>query len=210
MQETRWHILEILKARGQATVDDIVGDLQNRRVVITPVTVRHHLKTLLNESLITTLEIRHRTTPGRPQHVYALTERAAELFPNNYQTLASKLLHQMRVQLPPEGVNVILEGVAMEMAREAGIPDLPLRQKLDLAIQYLNEHGYNARYEPADDGFILHTTNCPYHQVARETTLLCEMDMRLVASLLGIVPRLLSRASNGDPSCAYHIPCAEN
>lgn len=206
MQETRWHILEILKARGQATVDDLVVELQNRRGSITPVTVRHHLKTLLREQLIATVDLRHRTTPGRPQHVYTLTETAKSLFPSNYHHLVDALLNQLRQQLPPDGVNVIMEGVARDMARQVHMPDLPLMQRVDIAVEYLNRHGYDAHYEITDAGYILHTTNCPYHHVARNNTLLCDMDMRLVAELLGVVPRLLHRISDGSDSCAYLIP----
>jgi predicted ArsR family transcriptional regulator len=206
MQETRQHILEILKENGHATVDDIVSELRKRRGNITAVTVRHHLAVLQQDNLITTPELRHRSTPGRPQHVYALTEKAREHFPNNYQHLAANLLKQIATHVSPEGVNVILEGVAENMATEAKVGALPLRERLVMAVDYLNDHGYNASWEEVDEGFILHTYNCPYHHVAHSTDALCSMDMRLIASLLGTVPRLVSRVSSGDESCTYMIP----
>lgn len=207
MQETRQHILDILKERGEATVDDIVDALQKRRGTITAVTVRHHLARLQEDDLITTPQLRHRNAPGRPQHVYTLTEAAKAFFPNNYQPLATHLVEQITTQLPSQQVNVIFEGVADRMAAEAGIPDVPLPQRLELVVEYLNRHGYNARWEKHPDGYLLRTTNCPYHHVAQEGTVLCDMDMRLVASLLGIVPRLQSRMSQGDLACSYVIPC---
>ena len=92
MQQTRRHILDILKAQGEATVDEIVEALQTRRgKQITAVTVRHHLTRLQEENLITAPQMRHRSTPGRPQHVYSLTQKAVAQFPNNYQQLASGL-----------------------------------------------------------------------------------------------------------------------
>ena len=81
MQETRQHILEILREIGQATVDDVVRALCERRGEITAVTVRHHLTRLQEDGLITAPELRHRNTPGRPQHVYKLTEKAQQHFP---------------------------------------------------------------------------------------------------------------------------------
>lgn len=207
MQETRQHILEILRLTGQATVDDLVEELRKRRGDdITPVTVRHHLNLLQQENFITTPQLRHRSTPGRPQHIYALTDKAHEHFPNNYQHLAAGLLDQIRRQLPPEGVNVILEGVAENMAAEANIGDVPLITRLDLAVRYLNEHGYIASWEESDDGFTLNTLNCPYHHMANTTDALCEMDMRLVSALIGIVPRMVSRVADGDSMCTYLIP----
>ena len=206
MQETRQYILNILKERGEATVDDIVADLRKRRGAITAVTVRHHLARLQEEDLITTPQLRHRNAPGRPQHVYTLTDAAKEYFPNNYRPLAAHLVEQLVTHLPPRQINVILEGVAERMAADADVGDLPLPERLDLVVDYLNQHGYTARWEHHPEGYLLQTTNCPYHHIANNNPALCEMDMRLVASLLGVVPRLQSRMSRGDSACAYVIP----
>jgi len=206
MQDTRRHILDILKERGEATVDDIVSELQKRRGNITAVTVRHHLTRLQDEHLITTPQLRHRSAPGRPQHIYMLTEEAKDFFPNNYQPLTTRLIQQLHEQLLPKQVNVILEGVADQMASEAQIPDTSLPERLDQVVLYLNEHGYNAQWEKHAEGYLLRTSNCPYHHISQTTQSLCEMDMRLIASLLGVVPRLMERISLGDSSCAYMIP----
>jgi predicted ArsR family transcriptional regulator len=207
MQETRRHILDILRARGHATVDDIVAELQQRRGAITAVTVRHHLTRLQEDDLITSPELRRRATPGRPQHMYALTEKAKQQFPNNYQRLAECLLDQIQRQLPPEGVNVILEGVATNMASEAAIADVPLSERMDLVVDYLNDHGYEANWEARPDGFLLHTTNCPYHHMNETVNSpLCDMDMRLISALLGVVPRRVARLAEGDSACSYMVP----
>ncbi len=206
MQETRRYILDILRRRGQATVDDIVDELQKRRGSITAVTVRHHLMRLQEADLITSPELRRRTSPGRPQYVYALTDKAREYFPNNYQRLAEGLLTVLREQLPVDGVNVILEGVADRMASEAFIPDAPLPDRLDVVVDFLNDNGYEASWERADEGYILHTANCPYHQLAGESDrVLCRMDMRLVAALIGTVPRKLQSVAEGANRCSYLI-----
>jgi predicted ArsR family transcriptional regulator len=211
MQDTRRHILDILKERGEATVDDIVAELQKRRGNITAVTVRHHLMRLQDEQLITTPQLRHRSAPGRPQHIYMLTDQAHNHFPNNYQPLATKLLERLCEDLPPKQVNVILEGVADQMAKEASIPQTTLSERLDCVVTYLNTHGYNAQWETRADGYVLRTNNCPYHHVAETTQTLCEMDMRLIASLLGgVVPRLMERMSVGGASCAYLIPLSSD
>jgi predicted ArsR family transcriptional regulator len=100
MQPTRQHILEILKESGEATVDEIVTALSERIGDITAVTVRHHLEILRGDGLVSAPAVRRRTTPGRPQHVYSLTDKALELFPNNYRNLAEELLFQLKSHLP--------------------------------------------------------------------------------------------------------------
>lgn len=210
MQETRRLILDILRERGQATVDDIVHELRKRRGNITAVTVRHHLTRLQEADLITAPEMRRRNTPGRPQHMYALTDKAQEHFPNNYQVLATALLDELQRHLPPDGVNVIMEGVACTMAADAHVPHAPMDERLDYVVDYLTEHGYSASWEGCSDGYILHTVNCPYRHITNEHGVsLCDMDMRLIAELLGVVPRRISHMSSGDTMCSYMIPTAK-
>ncbi|MCB9454849.1 MAG: DeoR family transcriptional regulator [Anaerolineaceae bacterium] len=206
MQETRQHILEILKEHGQATVDDIVAELQQRRGAITAVTVRHHLNRLHEDGLITAPELRRRSTPGRPQHIYMLTEKAKDFFPDNYQPVTTALLKELSNHLPTSTINVILEATASRMAQDACIGADSLPQRLDQVVEYLNQHGYDASWQPHAEGYALETANCPYHEVSEPNHVLCSMDMHFVASLLGVVPRLLSRASEGAEKCAYLIP----
>jgi len=211
MQETRRIILDILRIQQQSTVEDIVAELQRRRGSITSVTVRHHLMRLQRDGFIIAPELRRRTTPGRPQHVYMLTEKAREQFPNKYQWLATSLLEEMRKRLPPDGVNVIIEGVADTLAGDVNIPlDLPFQQRLELVTRLLTEQGYQAYWEVWTDGYILHTTNCPYHQAAAaepaDQRYLCRMDMRLISSLLGMVPRRLGHMLDDGETCSYWVP----
>lgn len=207
MQQTRRYILDILKTHGEATVDEIVEELQKRRgKEITAVTVRHHIMCLQKDDLIALPQLRHRNSPGRPQHVYSLTDKASAQFPNNYQQLAAGLLHEIQQRLPPEGVNVILEGVAQQMANEAHVSGATLEERLDMAVEYLNSRGYEAYWELEDVDYILYTNNCPYHLIAKDTQSLCEMDIRLVASLLGVVPRRMMHMQSGAEACAYRIP----
>ncbi len=207
MQETRRYILEILKDLGQATVDEIVSALESRRgKPITAVTVRHHLTVLQGEGLVTEPTHRHRSAPGRPQHLYSLTDQALGTFPNNYQVLLSSLIDQVSNHLPPISVNVIFEGIAETMAAEAQVPDAPLEVRMDAVVIYLNQRGYEASWQHSDDGILLETSNCPYHNLPQKTDLLCEMDMHLIARLVGAAPRRLTRKSQGDDACTYFIP----
>jgi predicted ArsR family transcriptional regulator len=206
MQQTRRLILEIIKRRGQATVGDIVADLHQQRGAITAVTVRHHLKLLQQDDLITTPELSRRSAPGRPRHIYTLTEKAQTHFPNNYERLAAGLLAGLRHHLPPEGVNVILEGVASHIAADFDGGDGTFEERLDRAVDHLNASGYHARWQQADGGYLLLTENCPYHQLSVSDPGLCYMDMRLISDLLGVVPRRVERIAEGDEHCSYFIP----
>lgn len=215
MQQTRRHILEILRDRGEATVDEMVSELKTRiQHNITAVTVRHHLDILRSDNLVTAPTVRRSGAPGRPQYVYALTDKALDIFPNNYQNLMNALLIQLKSSLSTPQVNVILEGVADRMISDArqlmpAVHQVPVEERLDFAVSYMNGNGYDAWWEANGDGFLLHTRNCPYHKVSHAHHELCSMDMRLIAGLLGATPRPLARIAQDDEHCTYLIPAAQ-
>ena len=207
MQETRRQILEILFNGGKATVDEIASNLRQRRKdSITSVTVRHHLSRLQDEGLVSAPHMRHRSSPGRPRHIYQLTNHGASFFPNNYEQMTIQLVKKINSQLPSSTANVILEGIADDMAIEADIPDGNLEERLEAVVLFLNSKGYDAKWETHTSGFILSTSSCPYHHVAQESESLCQLDMRLISKMLGTVPRLQSRISHGDDICSFFIP----
>ncbi|HLY26418.1 MAG TPA: hypothetical protein VKQ72_08770 [Aggregatilineales bacterium] len=207
MQETRQVILETLHERGEATVDELVNAIGARiDHEITAVTVRHHLDILRGEELVTAPEIRHRGAPGRPLHVYALTEKALDYFPNNYQNLASALLKEIKATLLLPQINVIVENVADQMTAAAHMPDLPIEARLDHVVAYLNKHGYIATWGRCAEGFILRTCNCPYRQIVDKHEELCGLDARLITALVGIVPRRMGSIVQNEDSCTFLVP----
>ncbi|PJF42794.1 MAG: hypothetical protein CUN55_09615 [Phototrophicales bacterium] len=209
IQETRQHILEILKTQHEATVDEIVEELHARTDKrVTAATVRHHLDVLRLNGLVEAPAVRRRDTPGRPQYVYRLTEKALDLFPNNYAELAHVLLEQLHSILPSDQVNVIIEGVADQMAADVVIPDVSMPIRLDYVTEFLNMQGYQASWRRAEDqsGWILSTTNCPFEKLSGTHDDLCYLDIRLMTKLLGVIPRRLDRIAEGAQSCDYYIP----
>jgi predicted ArsR family transcriptional regulator len=202
MQATRRRILEILKEQGQATVDEL-----SEKLNLTAVTVRHHLDVLRSEELVDPPVVRHRSTPGRPQYVYALTPRAAEYFPKNFDGLSNRLLDSMRCALDERQINVIFEGVTQRFVAEAppAGPTETLEQSLDRITAFLDRHGYVARWEKVPEGYVLHTSNCPYEGTAADYPELCAMDFSMMAALLGQRPERMGRLVEGCGSCSYLI-----
>ncbi len=209
IQETRQHILEILKANDQSTVDEIVVALHQRtEKQVTAATVRHHLDVLRMNGLVEAPTVRRRDTPGRPQYVYRLTDKALDLFPANYAGLAHVLLDQIKGKLPGREVNVILEGAARQLAANTVIPNVPMAERLNYVVDFLDTQGYTADWEHAngDGGFILRTSNCPYEKLSSVHDEVCVLDMHLLSHLLGVVPRRLGRIAEGAASCEYFVP----
>jgi predicted ArsR family transcriptional regulator len=175
---------------------------------LTSVTVRHHLDILRSDELVNEPAVRHRSSPGRPQYAYTLTGKASEQFPKNYCDLAARVLEEVKASTPPQAVNVFFEGVANRMSALAppAIRGEDLTERFDRAVAFLNSQGYVANWERVEEGYLLHTCNCPYEALAKDNQELCGMDLTLVSNLLGEVPRRVSRVVEGASSCAYLIP----
>lgn len=203
MQKTRQGILDYLKQHGEATIDELSEALGN----LTSVTVRHHLDVMRGEGLIAPPVVQRRNTPGRPKHVYRLTEHALELFPKNYRRLTDYMLSELKASFDQAQVDAILDGVVDRMASgvAASYKDESLERRLSRVANYLTEQGYVAYWETRGEGYVLYVTNCPYHRVAEAHDELCAMDYRLISRLLGIPPQRIATLTGGDENCAYVI-----
>lgn len=202
MQVTRQRILEILKERGTATVEELGKELD-----LTPVTIRHHLDILRSEGLVQAPKVKRRDAPGRPQHVYALTDAADEYFPKNYSGFADLILHEIRDRVEPRELDSILTGVANRMVAQAPSPQPgeTFTQRLERVAKFLNGKGYSAEWEQVENGYLLRMHNCPYHDISRDHIEPCIMDMSMITQLVGQTPQRLDWMAGGNNTCTYLI-----
>ncbi|MCC7355110.1 MAG: ArsR family transcriptional regulator [Anaerolineae bacterium] len=202
MQPIRQHILEILKERGTATVADF-----GRELGMAPVSVRHHLDILQADGLIHSPGVHRKGRVGRPQQVYALTPAAGRHFPNNFRGLTNDLLDELKITLQPTRMVRMLQNIATREASEfsALAPEASLEERLDKIAEFLSERGYLARWEKANDRYLLHALNCPYAGAAESHHELCELDLTLVSQLLGVKARRVSRMAEGDNRCSFVV-----
>lgn len=149
MHAVRKQILEILKEQNSgATVAELAEQL-----AMAPVSVRHHLDILQGDNLICVDRLERKGSVGRPQQIYALTEEAIAYFPNNFATLAGKLVDQLKHLLPPDQIPHAFRAMAREMAAECeGLnATMSMEERLEQITEFLNTHGYLARWEAVDE-----------------------------------------------------------
>jgi predicted ArsR family transcriptional regulator len=116
------------------------------------------------------------------------------------------MLNEIRERVSETELEQIVTGVAHRMAAQAPQPGRNKRpsQILEVAVRYLNEHGYVARWEKTAGGqFVMHTCNCPYERVSHAHSEVCEIDANLIGELVGVEPERLSHMAKGDNSCSY-------
>ncbi|MGQ9467914.1 MAG: helix-turn-helix transcriptional regulator [Anaerolineae bacterium] len=206
MQETRQRILEIIKMRGQATVNELTRELG-----LTAVTIRHHLDVLYRDGLIGPPQVLRKAGPGRPQHIYRLAGEAEELFPKKYDRLTDALLEELEARMSSEELDAIIKGVAERMASQVSAEG-DLGARLGALMEFLNGLGYLATAQEEEGGYRIVVANCPYERVARRHALPCKVDSRLIALVTGVEPERVQQIATGSERCVYRLalPQGEN
>lgn len=161
--------------------------------------------------LVTRQAVRHGV--GRPRHVYDITAAAQDLFPTNYDGLASGLLAAIRAI----GGDELVDGVFEERRRLTGdrhrqrlAERLPVGASLidrarELAV-IQDEQGYLAEAVVGSDGVIrLVERNCAIHRVVGDHAAACQAELELFRDLLGTDVERETHIASGDRCCTYRI-----
>jgi len=201
MQETRRQILNILKEKGQATVDSLAAALG-----LTPITVRHHLSILQSEGYIVARHERRKV--GRPHYVFVLTEKANDFFPQSYHLLADRVLAEVQSLVGREQMATLFRRIAHRLVADVKprLTGETLEQRLDEATRLLADEGFLARWEKTADGYVIYELNCPYRRVVREHEEICIMDHQILSDLLDVPVEKVECIVTGGSRCTYRIP----
>jgi len=193
-QDSRLRIVEVLKRRNHASVTEL-----SQALGLTPVTIRHHLESLLEDDVVSEPVPRRKAGPGRPEMVYGLTARADELTPRNYGELCACLLQVLDDPAAPGTVVQAGTGLGSQAGGGKG------RSGMTAVVRFLEARGYYPSLEEAATGTVVVLANCPYLEVARAMPLFCRFDVALLESALGARVSAETSIANHDPSCRLLI-----
>ncbi len=200
MHSTRQAIIETLNTMGQATVSNLAEN-----VGVKAVTIRHHLNALQAEGLINIEE--KRQSVGRPLYVYSLSEKAQGLFPQKYHVLVSRLLDQIKDQLPTKTVEVLINSLAGELADEVreDFESLPFDERMARLIDVLADEGFLAKWDRTDEGIQLIEYHCPYYHLGQQHPEICQIDKALIQAALDTSVEKEACILSGDHVCSFSI-----
>lgn len=178
--------------------------------------VLQQLHALETAGLVSRQAVRHGV--GRPRHVYDVTDAAQDLFPTNYDGLASGLLAAIRAIGGEELVDGVFDErrritrdrirkrMADRLSPEARLVD---RARELAVIQY--EQGYLAEAVISADGVIrLVERNCAIHRVAADNGAACQAELDLFREILGPDVQRETHIAAGDRCCTYRIGSASD
>lgn len=199
-------LLVRLRHDGPASPEDLATALGVSRTG-----VLQQLHALEAAGLVGHESVRHGV--GRPRHVYDVTDAAQDLFPTNYDGLASGLL----AAIESLGGAALVDGVFEERRRltrerlgrrlDERLPSgatLADRARELAVIQ--DEQGYLAEAVVSADGTIrLVERNCAIHRIAADHARACEAELELFRELLGADVERETHIAAGDRCCSYRI-----
>jgi len=201
MQTTRRQIIEYLKKKRRATVNELAQHLG-----LSPMGVRQHLMVLEHQDLVGSTEVR-RGTGGRPHAVYSLTDLGNEVFPKRYHQLADTVLEVLEVLEGEEKVNQVLEKVAEKWATpySSRLANLPLDETMTEFARLMAEDGRPINLEKVEDGYYFYALFCPFHRVAQKHHEMCKMDTHFLSKALGHEVEMIGCEIRGNDSCAFFV-----
>jgi predicted ArsR family transcriptional regulator len=206
MTETQWDERFFSTTRGQAllalrrgsrTVDELA-----RALGLTRNAIRSHLTMLERDSLVQRMG--HRRGVGKPSNLYALTTAAEQLFSQAYAPVLRQLLDVLREQLPPGGLDDVLQEVGRRMANEQGLTEADLAERLARALAMLDQLGGVSTTEMRDNTVLIHSYSCPLVASVPAHPELCRMTETLLGQVLGAPVR--ERCDRSDPPrCCFEV-----
>lgn len=101
MTDARQDILNILRERGQADINELSTALG-----LSPVTVHYHINVLQRDGLLEKVKAL-RQGVGRPKNVFALRDAAFEKFPQSYHRLSDRLLEMLKSRLTEADIQLV-------------------------------------------------------------------------------------------------------
>jgi predicted ArsR family transcriptional regulator len=198
-------LLQALKQSGEATTEQLARD-----TYLSAGAVRQHLLALEAQGLVSYVRVRE--GPGRPRHVFRLTGRGEQIFPQLYAHVANIILTAVEQEEPAVAERILdrLLTEQVEVAR-ANVQAASKSDRLLEVAKLVENYGFFPRLEVFDSRpATLTLRHCPMLSVATRHPKLCEVECEAFKSVL---PRAtISRTKHrleGDDDCVYEITLDE-
>ena len=172
--------------------------------------VAQQLRALDAAGLVARTAVRHGV--GRPRHLYDVTPLAQELFPSNYDGLATGLL----AAILEVGGDELVEDVFTARRRQAEarlreqidaiLPaEAPLEDRVRELARLQDELGYLAEVRVDADGIRLLEHNCAVLDVASANPAACQAELDLFRGVLCADVVRVRHIVAGDRCCDYRV-----
>ena len=207
---TKEDILNYLLKHGQAKASELAQALE-----ITPQATRRHLKDLETEDLIEYQS--QQVGLGRPQHIYYLSKRGRDRFPNCYREFAVSFLNTLTETVGEQQVGEVLRKQWERKAEDyrQRIGNGTLKERINKLVKLRQEEGYMAEihlfnpkngYQSLKEGYILAEHHCAISEVAESYPTVCGHELEMFAEVLpDCTVERTNWINEGEHNCGYLI-----
>jgi DeoR family suf operon transcriptional repressor len=199
---TRRAILNLLKREGQLPAVDVAKALS-----LTPAAIRLQMARLEEDGLLER-EDAPSGRPGRPTHLYRLSDAAEALYPKRYGDLTTELLGYLGGP-DSEQVDALFEQRRRRRV-EGALPrlsNLSFDKQVGALTAILDEDGYLADAERLEDGsWRITEHNCAILTVAHGFSQACSSELSFIREALpGAKVERVAHIMDGAHVCAYLV-----
>jgi predicted ArsR family transcriptional regulator len=191
----------LLKNKGGLTVDSL-GEALN----VTRTAVRQHLATLERDGHVARSGTR--STGGRPQLLYVLTEAGQEQFARRYSWFADLLVGLLKDELGKDGLATKLHsvgaGVATALQRRS-TPSAPLSERLGELSSAMGGLGYETESALQGRGREVVAHNCIFHQLAAAHPEICAFDLGFMEKFANAKVEHVECMARGQHVCRFRF-----
>jgi len=202
---SRDRLLFALKTKGPMTASQLA-----RRLRITSMAAHQQLSSLKEDGLVAFTKEQGKV--GRPAHLWALTSKAHDRFPDSHADLAIAMLRAIRACFGDKGLAKVTEERTRRQIRDYRRrmpgPSAPIERRLKALTQLRRAEGFMAEWARACDGTIeLLQNHCSIRKAADICWRLCDTELVLLRSVLGkdVTVQRVEHTLQGDSRCAYQV-----
>jgi predicted ArsR family transcriptional regulator len=200
--ERQQHLLSLLlDHKGGLTVDDL-----SERLQITRNAVRQHLAVLERDDLVR----RGNTKPsgGRPEQLYLLSDRGAELFPRRYSWFSELLIEALAADIGHEATAARLERMGREVGEKlsaASVAATDPASRTAAMAKIMQDLGYAARVAVPSTEHTIEASNCVFHHLAAKFPEVCRFDLGLIGAFAGATVDHQECMVRGGHACRFKL-----
>lgn len=207
--KSQQRIMHRLKTRGPQSVKILAKQLE-----MTTMGVRQHLTDLEQKGYVSQTR-EEKQTRGRPVHLWKLSARGHEQFPDSHAQVTLELINVIRTTLGEDSLNQLIDKRGEQIQAQYRIAldeaESDLQSQIECLSRLRSEEGYMAEIRLLPDGWLLIENHCPICSAAEQCQQFCKSELAMFQQLLQGIASVsrIDYLLTGARRCAYKIIRAE-
>lgn len=168
--------------------------------------VRQHISALERDGLIA--RGRTRSSGGRPEQLYVLTNEGQERFPRRYSWFSEMLLQLIQAEDGTAGLQEKLAQLGRSTARAMRprlVGESGSAERIDAIATIMQELGYDAVARAEKGQLLIEAHNCVFHELAEKCPEVCSFDIALLSATGECQVEHRSCMVRGGDACRFHF-----